>query len=43
VIHNNKPKIKILQQVGKEKRLISTNFDFDKEQPLAVKKNIKIL
>lgn len=43
VIHNNKPKIKILQKVGKEKWLISINFNFDKEQPVIVKNDVKIL
>lgn len=43
VIHNSKPKIKILQKIWKESWLISTNFNFDKEQPFVVKKNIKIL
>jgi len=43
VIHNHKPKIKVLQKVGKEKRLISANFNLDKEQPLVVKKDIEIL
>lgn len=43
VIHNNIPKIKILQKIWEEKWLISTNFSFDKEQPLTLKDDINVL
>lgn len=43
VIHNSKPKIKVLQKTWSESWLISTNFTFDPEQPFAVEKDVRIL
>ncbi len=43
VVHNNKPKIKILQKIGKEKCLVSIDFNVDNEGPIMIEKDIKIL
>lgn len=43
VIQDNKPKIKIMQKVGEKKILVSTDFTFDKEQPVVVKDDTEIL
>lgn len=43
VMQNDIPKIKILKKIWNDSWLISTNVDFDKEEPLMIKDDIRIL
>lgn len=43
VLHNKVLEKKVLHKIGRDLFLVSANFDFDKEQPLVVKKDVKVL